>query len=99
MRRLFGKLLGQNKIIYQREFLIESLAVNLSQGNRVDFFIDNSILLDLKAKKFITKADYYQMKRYLQASNLELGLIINFWHPYLKPKRVLRSVTNNTSYS
>jgi len=58
-------------------------------GNIVDFMIDEVILVDLKAKKFITKDDYYQMLRYLQASNLKLGLLINFRNSHLKPKRTI----------
>lgn len=82
------ELLKEKKIPYQREF---ELNTNTIQGNRVDFFIDHKIIVDLKAKKFITKEDYYQMQRYLQCSNLELGLIINFRNTYLKPKRVLNT--------
>lgn len=58
-------------------------------SNKVDFLIENKILLDIKAKKFLTKEDYFQMKRYLKFSKLELGLIVNFRSTYLKPKRVI----------
>jgi len=57
----------------------------------VDFIIENKIIIDIKAKKFITKEDYYQMLRYLKGANLELGIIYNFRNTYLKPKRVLNS--------
>mgnify|MGYP001607370465 CR=1 FL=1 len=58
-------------------------------SNKVDFCIENKVLLDLKAKKFITKEDYFQMLRYLKFSKLELGLIVNFHSTYLKPKRII----------
>ena len=58
-------------------------------SNKVDFCIENKILLDLKSKKFITKEDYFQMTRYLKFSKMELGLIVNFRSTYLKPKRVI----------
>ena len=57
----------------------------------VDFTIHGKIAVDIKAKKFITKDDYFQMLRYLKAHNLELGMIVNFRNTYLKPKRVLNS--------
>ena len=44
----------------------------------------------MKAKPFLLKDDYYQMQRYLQALNADLGLIYNFRDQYIKPKRVLR---------
>jgi len=65
------------------------------EGGIVDFVIDNKISVDIKAKKFITKEDYFQMLRYLQASNVELGMIVNFRNTYLKPKRVLNNRVNS----
>lgn len=57
-------------------------------GNRVDFVIEDKILLDCKAKPFLTREDYYQMMRYLKASKKRLGLIVNFRNKYLRPKRI-----------
>ncbi len=85
------ELLKGAGLSYQREFEIKRLRSEAPDGNRVDFLIDNKILLDLKAKNFITKEDYFQMQRYLEAANLELGLIINFRKIYLSPKRILNS--------
>lgn len=76
--------LKELKLPYRRERGIRA------SGNIVDFVIDDKILLELKAKPLVTKADYYQTQRYLQSSGLRLGLIINFRHEYLRPKRVVR---------
>lgn len=46
--------------------------------NRVDFAISNKLLIDLKAKPVVTKDDYFQMNRYLDASKYSLGIIVNF---------------------
>jgi len=81
---LLEKRLKEIKIPYEREFKIEKT------GNTVDFLIDNKIILELKAKPFILKEDYYQTQRYLQASNIKLGLLVNFRSRYLKPIRVIR---------
>ena len=80
--------LKQKQIPYKREFDLDNSEI---KGNRVDFLIDKKMIVDLKAKKFITKEDYVQMQRYLQCSNIELGLIVNFRSTYLKPKRVLNT--------
>jgi GxxExxY protein len=82
-------LLKESQIPHKREYEIVDLTSESPEGNKVDFLIDDKIIVDLKAKKFITKDDYNQMQRYLQASGLELGLIVNFRSTYLKPKRVL----------
>jgi GxxExxY protein len=67
----------------------QALEVGGRKSNFVDFVVEEKIAVELKAKPFITKEDYYQLQRYLQSSNLELGLIVNFAQPVLKPKRVL----------
>ena len=83
---LLENKLKENKIKFQREYPIP---VAGKKSNFVDFFIGNKVLVDLKAKPFIKKEDYFQMKRYLTAANLELGIIVNFRDEYLKPRRVL----------
>lgn len=78
-------------IKYQREFTLTKLITESADGNRVDFLIENRLIIDCKAKNFITKEDYNQMQRYLTAAKLQLGLIVNFRDSHLKPKRVLNS--------
>ena len=89
----YGDLLEQrlkvSKLKYEREKKLPLDSDNKMASNKVDFCIDGKILLDLKAKKFVTKEDYYQMRRYLKVSGLKLGLIANFRNTYLKPKRVI----------
>lgn len=81
------KLLKDNNIKYERE---KRIIINKEfSGNIVDFCIEDKILVDVKAKRFITREDYYQMKRYLISCGLDLGLIVNFQNKYLKPTRVL----------
>ena len=84
--------LNKLKIPHERE---KRLAVRYERSSipvgTVDFLVDGKIAVDVKAKKMITKDDYFQMLRYLKACNLELGMIVNFRSTYLKPKRVLNS--------
>ena len=90
----YGNLLEKElKIVnlsYEREKVLPIEIIDeKDSSNKVDFCIENKILLDLKAKKFITKEDYFQMIRYLKFSGLKLGLIVNFRSSYLKPKRII----------
>jgi GxxExxY protein len=91
----FEALLKEQGLLYNREYSIKGT------GNIVDFIIDNKVIVDLKAKPFITKDDYFQMQRYIQASNVQLGLIMNFRSFYLHPKRVinLKYQVVNSQYS
>ncbi len=76
------------KISYKREFHADKT------GNIIDFIIDDKLILELKAKRVITKDDYYQVQRYLQILNIKLGLLVNFRNRYLKPIRVIRIDTD-----
>ncbi|MFI5205868.1 MAG: GxxExxY protein, partial [Candidatus Paceibacterales bacterium] len=77
-------------LVFEREKVlpIQDISEN-NQSNKVDFLIENKILLDIKAKKFVTKEDHFQMQRYLTCSNLKLGFIANFRNTYVKPQRVI----------
>lgn len=82
--------LRTQSINYKRELTIGST------GNRLDFFVYDSIVLEIKARPYIIKEDYYQTQRYLQSLNCELGIIYNFRDQYLKPKRILRETRKNS---
>ena len=90
---LYEKFLIADQIPYKRELTIGD------SGNRLDFFVYHLIPIDMKAKALILKEDYYQMQRYLQAVNAELGIIYNFRDKYIKPKRVLRETRKNPQLS
>lgn len=70
-------------IPFVREFTVKGT------GNRVDFIVEDKILLEIKAQPFVSKTDYGQTQRYLQVLRLKLGLLINFQSKYLKPQRVI----------
>jgi GxxExxY protein len=63
----------------------------LIKDNIIDFLIESTIPIDIKTKKYITKADFMQMKRCLKATNRKLGIIVNFRQRSLEPKRVINS--------
>jgi GxxExxY protein len=75
----------EGKIKYQREFRVGE------SGNITDFIIDDKIVLEIKAQKFVFKEDHYQVQRYLKSLGLKLGLIVNFRQSYLKPQRIINS--------
>jgi len=83
-RDAIAEKLGEINIPYKKEFNVKDT------GNIIDFIIDDKIILEIKAKRFITKEDYYQIQRYLQILKIKLGLLINFHNRYLKPIRVIR---------
>jgi GxxExxY protein len=84
-------ILKEEKILFEREKELPIDKIENQFTNKVDFAINNVLLIDLKAKEMVTKEDYYQMNRYLSASGMKLGLIVNFRNKYLKPIRVIRA--------
>lgn len=82
----------ESGINFKREQELEkSFEAEQAGRNRVDFLIEDEIVLEIKAKRIIERRDYFQMKRYLVAGNKKLGILVNFQQRYLSPKRVLNS--------
>jgi len=77
---------------YRREKILPpSFEEELKGRNKIDFLIENKIIVEIKAKRLLVREDYYQTKRYLVALNKKLGLLVNFRDKYLRPKRILNS--------
>lgn len=57
--------------------------------------MENRIALELKAKRGLLSEDYVQIQRYLQESQLKLGLLVNFRDKYLKPNRIVKIDTHH----
>ncbi|OGZ18187.1 MAG: hypothetical protein A2V72_01605 [Candidatus Nealsonbacteria bacterium RBG_13_37_56] len=88
-------LLKENKIDYLREKALPvSFLGEKERRNIPDFIIEDKVIIDLKAKFFISKEDYFQMQRYLESYRRELGLIINFRKKYIYPKRILNRINS-----
>ena len=85
------KRLEELSIPYQREYTVGD------SGNRLDFLIDGKVILEVKARPFLLKEDYYQLQRYLQIIGIKLGLLVNFRSRYIKPKRIIRIDTDTKS--
>lgn len=78
---------------YEREKALSSSFDNEFEGrNKIDFLVENKIILELKAKRILTREDYYQVKRYLSVTYKKLGIIVNFRKKYIEPRRILNSL-------
>ena len=95
---------GFQEVIYQRALAIEMAKNNLSfqremempifydaqqiGTRRVDFFVENLIMVELKAIIQLEEIHLAQAMNYCQAYNLPIGLLINFGAKSLEFKRV-----------
>ncbi|MBW6474402.1 MAG: GxxExxY protein [Anaerolineaceae bacterium] len=58
--------------------------VILNNGYRVDILVEDLVIVELKAVEKIAYVHQQQLLTYLKASNLKLGLLINFGAPLIK---------------
>ncbi len=95
---------GFQEVIYQRALAIELAEANLEftreqemeifykdqriGTRRVDFFVEGRVLVELKALVQLEDVHLAQAINYLEAFNMEVGLLINFGARSLQFKRL-----------
>ncbi|RYE16521.1 MAG: GxxExxY protein [Sphingobacteriaceae bacterium] len=101
---------GFQEVIYQRALAIEMTLDNLNfqrememliyyrseniGTRRVDFFVENQIMVELKAIINLEDVHLAQALNYLEAYNMQTGLLINFGSKSLQFKRLLNKKFN-----
>jgi GxxExxY protein len=55
----------------------------------LDLVVDNQIVVELKAVKALEEIHFAQLRSYLKATGLRVGLLLNFNAPTLVVKRVV----------
>lgn len=97
---------GFQEVVYQRALSIEMNLQNIHHERemeipltykghdigkrRVDFFVDDKIMVEIKAVKELEDVHLAQAINYLEAYNMEIGLLINFGNIRLQFKRVMK---------
>ena len=76
-------------IRFQREFEMPIYYREIQIGTRrVDFLVDEVVSVELKATTKLDDTNFAQAINYLEAYNLEIGLLINFGETSLNFKRL-----------
>jgi GxxExxY protein len=99
---------GFQEVIYQRALAIEMRKAGLGfqremempifyeseeiGKRRVDFFVEDKIMVELKAITQLEKVHLAQALNYLEAYKMEIGLLINFGEASLKFHRIISSL-------
>ena len=60
-----------------------------------DLLVEGKVIVELKAVKSLTPEHEAQIINYLNATAIEVGLLINFGNPRLQYKRFTRRKTGN----
>ena len=97
---------GFQEVIYQRAMEIEMAQQGLTAGRehemdifykgikignrRVDFFVEEKVMVEIKAVIQLEHVHLAQAINYLEAYGLEVGLLLNFGSRSLQFKRVMK---------
>lgn len=80
---------SKNDITFEKEKLIDVKYKNKRIGeHRIDFLIEDELILELKAAEGIADVHLVQLLSYLKAIDKRLGLVLNFGAGKLEIKRV-----------
>jgi GxxExxY protein len=63
---------------------------------RIDFLIENRVVLEIKAVTELNDAHLAQALNYLEGLNLEIGLLLNFGSKSLEIKRLINNKINKS---
>ena len=77
-------------VIREHCYTVEYLDVVVGKF-RADFVVQDTIICEFKAVEWLIDRHSAQLLSYLEASGLELGLLINFGHTSLQYKRVVNN--------
>lgn len=82
--------LGLRNITFSSQKSFDVLYKDHEVGHFVpDLFVDNQLIVELKAVEAIHNKHLAQVLNYLNATDKHLGLILNFGNPKLEIKRVI----------
>jgi GxxExxY protein len=82
--------LSKNELDFasQMEVQIEYLGVPVGL-HRLDLLVQNEVIVELKAVKELADIHFAQLRSYLKATGMKVGLLLNFSKPTLEVRRVV----------
>ena len=82
--------LSQNGLDFasQTEIQIEYLEVPVGL-HRLDLLVQNEVIVELKAVKELADIHFAQLRSYLKATGMKIGLLLNFSKPTLEVRRIV----------
>jgi len=95
-QRALAKEMASQGLSYVREFEMPIFYKEEQIGTRrVDFLVEDTVSVELKAVIKLEDGHLNQALNYLEAYNLEVGLLINFGAKSLEFKRLINSKKTN----
>ena len=89
---LVEQKLKEHNLKYVREMVLDKYFNSERIGrHRIDFLVDDKIVVEIKCKRILDRNEYYQVRRYLTVLDKKLAILVNFRDKYLHPRRILNS--------
>lgn len=77
-------------ISFTKQAVIKVYYEDIPLGNqRLDFIVEDKIIIELKAVSELNSIHHAQMISYLKATGKQVGLLLNFAKPVLEIKRIM----------
>ncbi len=70
--------------VRQKSYPLIYKGIELENAYRVDFLVENEVVVELKAVENLTNLSMAQLITYIRLLNLNVGLLLNFNVPILK---------------
>ena len=82
--------LGVREVSFARQYEVDIFYEGIRVGDhRLDLFVENELVVELKAIKAIELVHFAKVRSYLRAVNKRHGLLLNFARPCLEIRRVI----------
>ncbi|MGH7929283.1 MAG: GxxExxY protein [Candidatus Binatia bacterium] len=83
--------LDQAGMPYLSQVPVEVVYLGVPVGvHRIDVVVNNQVILELKSVRRLLDVHFAQIRSYLRASGLKVGLVFNFNAPALVVKRIVQ---------
>ena len=86
---LAHELRKRGRIVEQQKSVIVRYDGEIIGEYFADLLVDRCVLIELKAVDFLSESHTAQCLNYLRATDLKLGLVVNFGKPKVEVKRVV----------
>ena len=82
--------LSQNGLDFASQMEIQIKYLEVPVGlHRLDLLVQNEVIVELKAVKELADIHFAQLRAYLKATGMKVGLLLNFSKPTLEVRRVV----------
>ncbi|KJH71672.1 GxxExxY protein [Aliterella atlantica] len=84
--------LGKSNLHYEQQKMLQVWYDGIVVGNyRADLLVERAVIVELKAVTALDSRHFAQCMNYLKATDLTLGLLINFGNTKVEVKRIVRN--------